>query len=120
MLDEKSQSEVDATARTTGIIVFGLCAGLIIFRAYALFFHDLPQNQAPGFMTYLSLVVAGFETLMCLIVPRSIVVKSPPEPGNLKARKCPTLTPTPENWPRFISRRQPSAARCWKVRRSSF
>jgi len=73
MLDDQSQGEVNSVSRTTSIIVFALCGGVIAFGAYVLFFHEIKQAQAMGMLTYGSLGFAGLETVMCLIVPQVLV-----------------------------------------------
>ena len=73
VLDETSQNEIEVISRTTQIIVSALCAGIVFFAIFLLFFYEVKKGPA-GIITYLSLGFAGLETIMCLIVPRVMVV----------------------------------------------
>jgi hypothetical protein len=74
MLDEKSQAEVNVVSRSTRIIVFSLCAGIVAFGAFVLFVYGTRDDATAGLITYMSLVVAGVQAIVCVIVPRMIVV----------------------------------------------
>ena len=70
MLDEQSQREVNSVSKTTSIIVFSLCSGVIAFGGYVLFLHKAQQPPAIGILTYACLGLAGMAAISSFVLPR--------------------------------------------------
>ncbi|HIF34157.1 MAG: hypothetical protein ABGX07_14940 [Pirellulaceae bacterium] len=73
MLDDKSQLEVKPIARTTAIIVFSLCSGVVVFGVFVVFMIEPKPKPEAYLLTYMSLGFAVIETVICLVVPGVMV-----------------------------------------------
>ena len=71
MLDDTAQAEIIAITRTTRIIVFALCMGVVTFGVVAVM--SAPQQPAAGTLTYASLGFAGLAGVLSLTIPQVVI-----------------------------------------------
>ena len=76
MLDEETRKSLEGYKRTTTIIVFALCTGVIVFGIISLFVRDPAEPRELGMVTLVLYAFIVMEGMAYFIVPRIILATS--------------------------------------------